>query len=103
MLALSPFQAPDGTWWTSLVSVPMSHLLEPSRVLGQRLDHVSARSMKIQLLLDGCIALAALLLIAWLGHSISRPITRVALALDEIADGDGDLTHRLRHNQNAMK
>ncbi|MEJ8664181.1 methyl-accepting chemotaxis protein [Pseudomonas sp. LP23] len=99
MLALSPFQAPDGTWWTSLVSVPMNHLLEPSRVLGQRLDNVSAQSMQIQLLLGGCIALAALLLIAWLGHSISRPITRVALALDEIADGDGDLTHRLRHHQ----
>ncbi|HDS1705579.1 TPA: methyl-accepting chemotaxis protein [Pseudomonas putida] len=100
IFAVAPFQAPDGTWWTSLVSVPISHLLEPSRVLGQRLDDVSARSMQIQLLLGGCITLAALLLIAWLGHSISRPITRVALALDEIADGDGDLTHRLRHHQN---
>ena len=100
MLAVTPFQAPDGTWWTSLVAVPMSHLLAPSRELGAQLDSVSTHSMQIQLLVGSGVALAALLLIAWLGHAISQPITRVAVALGDIADGDGDLTHRLRHHQN---
>ncbi len=100
MLAVVPFQAPDGGRWTSLVSVPLNYLLAPSQALGTRLDAVSKQSMQTQLLLGAIVAICALVLIGWLGHSISQPITRVADALDDIADGDGDLTQRLKHHQN---
>jgi len=100
LLAVVPFLAPDGGRWTSLVSVPVNYLLAPSQALGARLDAVSTQSMQTQLLLGALVAICALILIAWLGHSISDPIIRVADALDNIADGDGDLTQRLKHHQN---
>ncbi|MNO45484.1 Methyl-accepting chemotaxis protein PctB [compost metagenome] len=96
MLAATPFAAPDGTRWMAIVAVPMVDLLAPSKALGKQMDHVAMHSMRTQVLLGLTIGLIGLGLIAWLGHAICKPIARVARSLDDIADGDGDLTLRLQ-------
>jgi methyl-accepting chemotaxis protein len=97
MVATTPFPAPDGTRWTAIVAVPMVYLLAPSQALGKQMDSVTTQSAGTQLLLGLVVGLVGLAMITWLGHAISTPIASVARTLDDIADGDGDLTLRLQH------
>ncbi|MDG9889985.1 methyl-accepting chemotaxis protein [Pseudomonas juntendi] len=99
MVIAIPFATPGNTHWTAMVAVPMSLLLAPSKVLESSMDDVARENIRMQLLLGLAVGLAGLILIAWLGHSISRPILKVAQALDGIADGEGDLTLRLQHGR----
>ncbi|MGW6225465.1 PDC sensor domain-containing protein, partial [Streptomyces olivaceus] len=94
LLALSSFPGSEGGHWTTLIRVPRQTVLMPQQQLAAALDDAQEHSMRTQLWLTALLAIVSLGLIAWLGHAISRPIRTVAEALDEIAEGEGDLTRR---------
>ncbi|WP_083251342.1 methyl-accepting chemotaxis protein [Acidihalobacter yilgarnensis] len=61
------------------------------------------RAFHAQMLQYGLVAIVALviglLLVTWLGRSVTRPLGMVTQRLGEIAKGEGDLTQRLDENR----
>lgn len=86
---------PNSNPWALILDVPMQSLLGPALSLRQDLDNRNARSVVMELVLG--VALAAIgLILVWLTASgVTRPISRVAAMLKDIAIGEGDLTRRL--------
>jgi methyl-accepting chemotaxis protein len=84
-----------GTRWMLLITLPLDVVMSDVTALGDELD---ARQAKDALTLIGIgvvIALAGLVIMVLLGLSLSRPARRLVAMLDDIAQGDGDLTKRL--------
>jgi len=84
-----------GTRWMLLITLPLDVVMSDVTALGDELD---ARQAKDTLTLIGIgvvIALAGLVIMVLLGLSLSRPARRLVAMLDDIAQGDGDLTKRL--------
>lgn len=98
-IAIASVSAPGGRTWNTLVVVPSRIVTAPALKLKSELDNAHAESRKSQLLAAGLVVVLALLAIAYLGRSITRPINRVSLMLKDIANGNGDLTKRLIHHQ----
>ncbi|KAB0486663.1 methyl-accepting chemotaxis sensory transducer with Cache sensor [Pseudomonas reinekei] len=89
----------DSANWTVIVDVPKSVLEAPTRNMSEMLDEQRLKSSGVELF-TGLIVAAFGALMMWLtARGITRPILRVAHRLEEIADGDGDLTQRLTHNK----
>lgn len=99
-IAVASVSAPGGRAWSTLIVVPSNLVTAPAQQLKSQLSSAHAESKKNQLLVAGLVVALALVAIAFLGRSITRPINRVSLMLQEIANGNGDLTKRISHQQN---
>ncbi|ADU65377.1 chemotaxis sensory transducer [Desulfurispirillum indicum S5] len=75
---------PSSPGWSFAVSIPSSHFMETSYAILNTIIAV----VVIMLLFIAIV-------IYVIAHSISRPLVRAAEALQDIAQGDGDLTARL--------
>ena len=92
----APF-APTATSarWQVILNVPAAALMQPAQALEHTLKSANESSIHQQLLLGLGVAAVGLLAMWLLGRSISRPVSRVCEMLEQIANGDGDLTQRL--------
>lgn len=98
MYSTSSF-SPDSTGgkWTVVIAVPLNIVLEPATALGKSLAAVNDRSIITQIAAAAVASAIGLLLIWCAALTITRPISRVASMLKDIATGEGDLTRRLNH------
>ncbi|MDH2003610.1 methyl-accepting chemotaxis protein, partial [Pseudomonas sp. GD03691] len=86
---------PDAAPWGILLSVPRAVLLAPAERLKGTLDDLRWRSTALEIGIGIAAGLLGMLLVALTALGISRPILRLAGMLEDIADGEGDLTRRL--------
>ncbi len=96
--SLSPL--PGAGAWGILLSVPKSVLLAPAQSLKDTLDRLRGRSTWLEIGLGALAGLLGLFLVTLTARGISRPILGLARMLEDIADGEGDLTRRLDHPRN---
>lgn len=95
-----PFSpTPTSPPWQVVLNVPTAALMQPAQALEKTLKASNESSIRTQLLLSLGVAAAGLLAMWVLGKSISRPVSRVSEMLEQIANGDGDLTQRLTSNR----
>lgn len=87
----------DASPWNIQVTVPRKVLDSPVLQMQQTMKAQQVRSLMMEVTLGLLLALAGIVMMAWAARSVTRPIQRVAALLDEIADGDGDLTRRLAY------
>lgn len=93
---LEPLQPIDGAApWGILVGVPQQVLLAPVQRLEHALDQQREHTTNLELLLGGGAALLGVLLIWLAALRITRPLQSLTHMLEDIAQGDGDLTRRL--------
>ncbi|MCP1645403.1 methyl-accepting chemotaxis protein [Pseudomonas citronellolis] len=83
--------------WGILLSVPRQVLLAPAQSLKHTLEGLRARSTWLEIGLGALVALFGLGIITLTARGISRPILGLARMLEDIADGEGDLTRRLNY------
>ncbi|RWU21229.1 chemotaxis protein [Pseudomonas alkylphenolica] len=81
--------------WGVLVGVPQNVLLAPAEALQQELDQQREQTTTLELLLGGGAALLGVLLIWLAALRITRPLQSLTHMLEDIAEGEGDLTRRL--------
>jgi len=81
--------------WGVVVSVPQAQLLAPATELQQQLDQQRLHSTALELLLGGGAALLGLGLIWLAARRITRPLHVLTRVLEDISQGEGDLTRRL--------
>ncbi|MCJ1878267.1 methyl-accepting chemotaxis protein [Pseudomonas nitroreducens] len=86
---------PDAAPWGILLSVPRAVMLAPAERLKGTLDDLRWRSTALEIGIGIAAGLLGMLLVALTALGISRPILRLARMLEDIADGEGDLTRRL--------
>ncbi|MNJ23572.1 Methyl-accepting chemotaxis protein PctC [compost metagenome] len=85
----------DAAPWGILVGVPQNILLAPAERLQQQLDRQREQATTLELLLGGGAALLGVLLIWLAALRITRPLQSLTHMLEDIAEGEGDLTRRL--------
>lgn len=97
---LAPLQPiPGSKYWSVLLEVPMTTLLEPALVLQQDLDVNNAKGTWLELI-SGLVAAFMGVLLVWLtARGVIRPMLRVSEMLKDIATGEGDLTRRLNYTR----
>ncbi|MBM7062947.1 methyl-accepting chemotaxis protein [Pseudomonas sp. UL073] len=94
---LEPFAPIAGAApWGVLVGVPQQVLLAPAEALQQELDAARVRSSWLEFILGGGAALLGVLLIWLAALGITRPLQSLTQMLEDIAEGEGDLTRRLQ-------
>ncbi|MBD0679925.1 chemotaxis protein [Pseudomonas sp. PSB11] len=86
---------PDSEPWALLLNVPMQSLLAPALSLQQDLDNRNASRALFELLIGAAAATIGLILVWLTALEVTRPVSRVAAMLKDIAVGEGDLTRRL--------
>lgn len=86
---------PGATPWGVLVGVPQDVLLAPVATLQATLERQRLHSTALALLLGGGSALLGLGLIWLAARRITRPLQTLTRVLEDIAQGEGDLTRRL--------
>lgn len=86
---------PEAAPWGILLSVPKSVMLAPAQRLKNTLDDLRWRSTALETGVGIAAGVLGMLLVALTALGISRPILRLARMLEDIADGEGDLTRRL--------
>lgn len=86
---------PNSEPWALLLDVPMSSLLAPALSLQQDLDSRNEKRALLELSLGVAAATIGLILVWLTALGVTRPISRVAALLKDIAVGEGDLTRRL--------
>ena len=93
---LLPFNvAGTETRWTLLVHLPLSAVMADLDALQADMKE-QARTSAIGMTVVGLIIAAIGLLVIWLvGYGIAKPLKEMVHMLDDIAKGEGDLTHRL--------
>jgi len=85
----------DAVPWGVLVGVPQSILLAPAERLQQQLDQQREQTTALELLLGSGAALLGVVLIWLAALRITRPLQSLTRMLEDIAQGEGDLTRRL--------
>ncbi|MCT9827741.1 methyl-accepting chemotaxis protein [Pseudomonas veronii] len=102
LLTLSvPFEPlPGSAPWRVIVDVPLAELMKPATSLSRDLEVYNKDGFIRQLMVSCGVAILGLLAMWRLSGAISKPISRVAMRLREIASGDGDLTGRLSSERN---
>ncbi|WP_090261618.1 methyl-accepting chemotaxis protein [Pseudomonas panipatensis] len=91
-----PFAVGDtGTRWTLMLEIPRQAVLgELKELQGELKQQSDADTLGMTLV--GLLIAAIGLLVIWLvGHGIARPLRQLVGMLDDIAQGEGDLTRRL--------
>nr|WP_260956049.1 methyl-accepting chemotaxis protein [Pseudomonas citri] len=85
--------------WGVLVEVPQQVLLAPADALKQQMDEERLQSSRLELGLGSAAALLGIVLIWLAARGVTRPLLRLAAMLEDIADGEGDLTRRLNYDR----
>ncbi|APQ13280.1 chemotaxis protein [Pseudomonas oryzihabitans] len=89
----------DASAWTLILQLPRAAVLSDLQLLQQALAE-QRRSDLVGMLLVGLAVAGAGLLLLWLvSLRIARPLRQMVGMLDDIAQGDGDLTRRLQVNR----
>ena len=83
--------------WGVLLSVPQKVLLAPVEVLQGQLDATRLKSSVLEFSLGTIAALLGMLLIWLTARGVTRPVLGLAAMLEDIAQGEGDLTRRLNY------
>jgi methyl-accepting chemotaxis protein len=98
MQLLAPIQPiPGAEPWGVLVSVPSSVLTAPAESMKSWMDSQRWKSSGVELTLGLAAALLSMVMMWFAAKSITRPLLRVSEMLEDIAEGEGDLTKRLSY------
>ncbi|XHF39425.1 methyl-accepting chemotaxis protein [Metapseudomonas boanensis] len=93
---LEPLEPIDGAKpWSVLLRVPQQVLLAPAQKLKDQLDHEHLQNSALEFTLGLLAALLGIALIWLAARGVTRPVLRLAAMLEDIAEGEGDLTRRL--------
>jgi len=93
---LQPFAPIAGAKpWGVLLGVPQTVLLAPVQALKNELDAERVASTLLESVLGTLAALLGVLLIWFAARRITRPLGELAQMLENISQGEGDLTRRL--------
>ena len=88
---------PSAQPWHVRVQVPAEQAFEPVISLQQTLSEQLQRSIRFELILGVAVSLFGLALIAFASRAIVNPLQGMAAMLDELADGEGDLSRRINY------
>lgn len=81
--------------WTLMLQLPLNAVMADLQKLQGDLD-VQRKSDTFGMAMVGLLIASIGLLVIWLvGHGIARPLKQMVAMLDDIAQGEGDLTRRL--------
>jgi len=98
-----PFQIGETAQrWTLLIDLPLSAVMADAEKLQNDLSEQRRTDITGMTLVGLAIAALGLLVIWLLAHGIARPLRQMVAMLDDIAQGEGDLTRRLhsdRHDE----
>ncbi|MDR0277015.1 MAG: methyl-accepting chemotaxis protein [Paucimonas sp.] len=98
-----PFQIGDtAARWTLLLDLPLDAVMADAAKLQKDLSDQRRTDITGMTLVGLAIAALGLLVIWLLAHGIARPLRQMVAMLDDIAQGEGDLTRRLesdRHDE----
>jgi len=87
------------THWALLLQLPEEAVFADAHQMNQQLAEKNQEEI-VGMLLIGCIVGLLGLLATWLvGRGIARPLRQMVAMLDDITDGQGDLTRRLESNR----
>ncbi|OPG75655.1 chemotaxis protein, partial [Pseudomonas ogarae] len=81
--------------WTLMLQLPLNAVMADLQALQQDLDHQRQADIFGMAIVGLVIAGIGLLVIWLVGHGIARPLKQMVAMLDDIAQGEGDLTRRL--------
>lgn len=87
----------DGTdsYWTMLISMPLSVVMSRSDALQSRIAENSGKSLVVMAIVSALVTLLGVVLIWLISFGVGRPLRQVANRLSDIAQGEGDLTKEL--------
>ncbi|WP_193074685.1 methyl-accepting chemotaxis protein [Pseudomonas sp. FME51] len=85
----------SGTRWALLISLPLDVVMAKLDVLEAELAQQQSSATVTLAAIGALIALIGLGVMLLVGYSLARPARRLATMLNEVAQGDGDLTQRL--------
>jgi len=86
--------------WTLMLQLPLNAVMADLQKLQGDLD-AQRKSDTFGMAMVGLIIAGLGLLVIWLvGHGIARPLKQMVTMLDDIAQGEGDLTRRLTSDRN---
>ncbi|WP_339081680.1 methyl-accepting chemotaxis protein [Pseudomonas sp. TMP9] len=98
---LLPFQvAGTSTRWTLAIALPTSAVFAELTTLQADLTQQAQDDTLGMALVGLLVAAAGMLMIGFVAHGIARPLRQMVVMLDDIAQGDGDLTRRLQVDRN---
>ncbi|MGQ7818953.1 chemotaxis protein [Pseudomonas sp. A46] len=83
--------------WGVLLGVPERVLLAPVEAMKARMDQERLQSSALELALGLAAALLGVAMIWLAALGVTRPLLRLAGMLEDIAEGEGDLTRRLHY------
>nr|WP_145007676.1 methyl-accepting chemotaxis protein [Pseudomonas psychrotolerans] len=89
----------DATAWTLILQLPRAAVLSDLQLLQQALGAQRRSDLAGMLLVGLAVAGGGLVLLWLVSLRIARPLRQMVLMLDDIAQGDGDLTRRLTVNR----
>jgi len=97
---LLPFSVADtSTHWALLLQLPEDAVFSEANQMKEQLKEKSQQEI-FGMLLIGCLVGVLGLLATWLvGRGIAHPLRQMVAMLDDIAEGEGDLTRRLESNR----
>jgi methyl-accepting chemotaxis protein len=96
VMLVVPFSPiPNASPWMTVVEVPRATLMASVAALQEVLEQSNRTSVMVQVATGIGVTLAGTLLMGLLAISVTRPIRRVSAMLENIANGEGDLTQRL--------
>lgn len=95
IVPIRPFA--DATPWGVVVTVAKDVLAAPVVNLKDQMHKQRVRSLLLELALGIAAALLGGAMMWLTARSVTRPLLRVARLLEDIADGEGDLTRRLAY------
>ncbi|SIQ54558.1 methyl-accepting chemotaxis protein [Aeromonas sp. RU39B] len=81
--------------WAILVTLPYNVVLADAERLENQLDEMNQQAVTQQLIGALVVLFLSLLIMALIARNITGPIRQMVLLVDDIADGEGDLTKRL--------
>ncbi|SNT10148.1 methyl-accepting chemotaxis protein [Pseudomonas japonica] len=95
-----PFQIGDTAQrWTLLLDLPLNVVMAAAEKLQNDLSDQRRADITGMTLVGLAIAAGGLLVIWLLAHGIARPLRQMVAMLDDIAQGEGDLTRRLQSDR----
>ena len=84
-----------GTRWTLMISLPLDAVMADLHALDAELRQQQSSATLTLAGIGLLIVLIGLGVMWWVGYRFARPARRLAGMLDEVAQGEGDLTQRL--------
>jgi methyl-accepting chemotaxis protein len=96
VMLVVPFSPiPNASQWMTVIEVPRATLMASVAEMQQVMEQSNRRSIMVQVATGIGVTVGGTLLMGLLAVSVTRPIRRVSAMLEDIANGEGDLTRRL--------